>query len=163
MYEALPEPKPSAAESASDETGAPRPSMDSDAAVAHGLEVIERLYGPAVRDGAAAKLPHPQTRETLAHLMGEIWTRPQLSIRDRRLLALGVTATLDNPGLITAMVTGAILNEELSAEQLDEISLFLGFYVGWGKVGSIMSGIAAGREAAAKARTARSGVKDDKQ
>ncbi|KKC24565.1 carboxymuconolactone decarboxylase family protein [Sphingomonas sp. SRS2] len=131
------------------------PNPESDAAVARGLEVVGKVYGPDVRDAAAGRLSNPQTRETIAHLMGEIWTRPQLSVRDRRMLILGLSATLSDADTIRIIITGAILNNELTEEELDEIPLFLSFYAGWGKAGALNRGIAEAREATADLRRER--------
>jgi 4-carboxymuconolactone decarboxylase len=79
--------------------------------------------------------------------MGDIWQRPGLSIRDRRLLVLGVTAMLNDETLIKVIVGGALQNGELNDEQLDEIILHLSFYIGWGKSGALTRGIAAARAA----------------
>jgi 4-carboxymuconolactone decarboxylase len=120
----------------------------TDAAMTRGLEMLESVFGPTVRAQVEALPPSPQIRETVTHLLGEIWSRPQLSVRDRRLLVIGVTATLGAPNLIEALIAGAIANKELTDEQLDELPLFLSFYAGWGKAGPILSGIAAARASA---------------
>jgi 4-carboxymuconolactone decarboxylase len=119
----------------------------SDEQIERGLNSIEQIYGRATRDLSASKLPAPQTQETLGNLMGDIWQRPGLSIRDRRLLVLGVTAMLNDETLIKVIVGGALQNGELNDEQLDEIILHLSFYIGWGKSGALTRGIAAARAA----------------
>jgi alkylhydroperoxidase/carboxymuconolactone decarboxylase family protein YurZ len=121
---------------------------ENDEATARGLAMLSAVFGPTVRANVEAMPPSPQRQETVQHLLGEIWSRPQLSIRDRRLLVIGVTATLGSPNLIEALIAGAIANGELTDEEIDEIPLFLSFYAGWGKAGPILSGIAAARAAA---------------
>jgi alkylhydroperoxidase/carboxymuconolactone decarboxylase family protein YurZ len=116
--------------------------------IERGLDAMEKIYGKAVRDMSAAKLPAAQTQDTLGHLFADIWVRPQLSIRDRRLLVLGVTAMLGDAALVKNIVGGAILNEELDDEQLDEILLFLTYYIGQGKSQHLSRGIAEARMAA---------------
>ena len=96
-----------------------------------GLEMMDAVYGA----GFAASLPqpeHPLTRDTIEHLFAEIWSRPGLSIRDRRLLVLGATAALGRADLLEVQIRGALANEELSEEQLHEAVLQLAFYVGIG-------------------------------
>jgi 4-carboxymuconolactone decarboxylase len=130
---------------------------DHDAAMARGLDMLGAVFGAKIRAGVEAMPLTPQIRETVTHLLGRIWARPQLSVRDRRLLVIGVTATLGNANLIEALIGGAIMNEELTDEQIDEIPLFLSFYAGWGKAGPLLSGIEAARTAAAKRRDRDSG------
>lgn len=96
-----------------------------------GLEVMDEVYGP----GFAAAMPvaeHPLTKETVGHLFAEIWSRPGLPIRDRRLLVLGATAALGRADLLEVQIRGALANDELTEEQLHEAVLQLAFYVGIG-------------------------------
>jgi 4-carboxymuconolactone decarboxylase len=123
---------------------------EHDEATARGLKMLGAVFGPDLVAKVEDMLPNRQIHETLTHLLGEMWARPQLSIRDRRLLVIGVTATLANPYLIEALITGAILNGELSDDEIDEIPLFLSFYAGWGKAGPLISGIEAARKATAR-------------
>src|SRR5579863_9809157 len=91
--------------------------------------MMDRVYGP----GFAASMParvHPLSRETVEHLFAEIWSRPGLSIRDRRMLVLGATAALGRADLLEVQIRGALVNEELTEEQLHEAVLHLSFYVG---------------------------------
>ncbi len=110
-----------------------------------GLEIVEQVYGPgssALMKGGEAS---PFVSETVAHLFGEIWSRPGLSIRDRRLLVLGATAMLGRAELVEIQVKGAILNGELSDEELEEIPLHLMFYAGAGNTTSLYRGIQAAK------------------
>lgn len=119
---------------ASDET---RP-----AAVASGLSMMDAVYGA----GFSQNMPRSGTafeKETEDHLFGEIWSRPGLSVRDRRLLVLGATAALGDSELIRTQVSGALANHELTAAQLDEAVLHLAYYVGWGRATSVHRGVAA--------------------
>lgn len=129
-------------------------NMHDDVAMARGFEMLGAVFGPSVKARVEAMKPNPQTAETVAHLLGEMWSRPQLSVRDRRLLVIGVTATLGSAELIEALITGAILNGELTDEQIDEIPLFLSFYAGWGKAGPLMSGVEAAKKNASKPSSA---------
>src|SRR5699024_2761097 len=80
--------------------------------------------------------------ETVGHLFGEIWNRPGLSTRDRRLLVLGATAALGRADLVQVQARGALLSEDCSEEELYESVLQLAFYVGWGNATSVQQGIA---------------------
>lgn len=49
-----------------------------------GLEMMGKVYGFEFQDGPGAHFA-----ATADHLFADIWSRPGLSIRDRRLLLLG--------------------------------------------------------------------------
>jgi 4-carboxymuconolactone decarboxylase len=91
-----------------------------------GLDMMRQVYGWEMRD-----MPGEFFAQTVDHLFAEIWTRPGLSLRDRRLMLLGVMAALGLDDLAKIQVQAALHNEELDAEQLREAALFLAHYVGW--------------------------------
>ena len=63
-----------------------------------------------------------------------------------RLLLIGVTATLGREDLIVVQARAALVNEELTEAQLDEMVLFLAFYVGWCNSGPLHSGVIKARQ-----------------
>jgi 4-carboxymuconolactone decarboxylase len=107
-----------------------------------GLEMMDAVYGA----GFSETLPDeasPMLAETIDHLFGDIWARPGLSVRDRRLLVLGATAALGRADLVEIQVRGALANAELTTEQLREAVLHLHFYVGWGNGTQLHRGVEA--------------------
>ena len=64
-------------------------------------------------------------------LFGEVWTRPALDLRDRRLLALGALAALGQPQLMEIQYRSALDRGELTADQVRESVIHLAQYVGW--------------------------------
>jgi 4-carboxymuconolactone decarboxylase len=100
-----------------------------------GLDMLVQVYADELgfRDRLEQLEPEqePYTLETIDHLFAEIWNRPGLSIRDRRLLVIGVTAALGRADLAETQMVGALENGELSPEQLGEVVLQLAFYAGW--------------------------------
>lgn len=91
-----------------------------------GLEMMGKVYGFEFQDGPGAHFA-----ATADHLFADIWSRPGLSIRDRRLLLLGVLAAQGLSDVAEIQIGAALHNEELDEEQLREIALFLSHYVGW--------------------------------
>jgi 4-carboxymuconolactone decarboxylase len=91
-----------------------------------GLEMMRRVYGFEVGDS-----PGDFFGVTVDHLFGDIWTRPGLSVRDRRLLILGVLAGQGQTDVMELQIPAALANGELSPEELREIAIFLTHYVGW--------------------------------
>ncbi len=102
--------------------------------------MMDRVYG----EGFSATVPRtcdPLGNEVVAHVFGDVWSRPGLSIRDRRLLVIGVTAALGRADLLEVQVRGALANRELSEEELREIPLQLMYYLGIGNAGLISGAI----------------------
>jgi 4-carboxymuconolactone decarboxylase len=108
-----------------------------------GSEMMDAVYGP----GFSARLPQgersPFRRDTVEHLFANVWSRPGLSVRDRRLLVIGATAALGRSDLIRVQALGALRNDELDPSQLEEALLHLAYYVGWGNASAIGEGFAA--------------------
>ncbi|TWF95043.1 carboxymuconolactone decarboxylase family protein [Saccharopolyspora dendranthemae] len=91
-----------------------------------GLAKMGEVYGWDVSDG-----PGDFFGVTVDHLFAEIWSRPGLTLRDRRLLLLGALAAQGLDDVADIQVRAALGNDELDAEQLREIGLFMTHYVGW--------------------------------
>ena len=91
-----------------------------------GLERMEEVYGWEVQDG-----PGDFFGLTADHLFGEIWNRPGLSDRDRRLLLIGLLAGTGAHDVLGIQVGAALRNEELDDVALREIVVFLSHYAGW--------------------------------
>ncbi|MFP5254424.1 MAG: carboxymuconolactone decarboxylase family protein, partial [Acidimicrobiia bacterium] len=74
-----------------------------------GLETMAEVYGwPEVGDG-----PGDFFGYTVEHLFAEIWNRPGLSFRDRRLLLLGLLMGRGLHEVIPIQLDAALANEEL--------------------------------------------------
>lgn len=91
-----------------------------------GLDTMNKVYGWDVQDGSGDFFA-----VTVDHLFADIWTRPGLTMRDRRLLVLGALAAQGQVDLAEVHVNAALGNDELDAVQLREAALFLTHYVGW--------------------------------
>ncbi|GAB0105286.1 carboxymuconolactone decarboxylase family protein [Nocardia sp. JMUB6875] len=92
-----------------------------------GLKTMSEVYG--------FDLPNltgdPFYEVTVDHLFADIWNRPGLTMRDRRLLLLGAIAAQGNAEIAEIQVGAALRNGELDADQLREIAVFLAHYIGW--------------------------------
>jgi 4-carboxymuconolactone decarboxylase len=100
-----------------------------------GLEKMEEVYGWDFADG-----PGDFFGYTADHLFADIWSRPGLSTRDRRLLLIGMLAAQGATDVLGIQVPAAHKNGELDAEALREIVIFLCHYAGW-PVGSRLNSI----------------------
>lgn len=124
--------------------------QEDDDPSALGLKTMAAVYGTEL----ANVMPEDRTptlEMTIDHLFGEVWSRPGLSIRDRRLLVMGATAALGRADLIEVQARGALINGELSAEELEEAVLQLHFYVGWGNGSRVQEGVDAALSSVADA------------
>lgn len=101
-----------------------------------GLDKFNEVYG--------GKLPAPPPGTMaffdvmLEQLFGEIWTRPALSQRDRRLLVMGAIAALGERDAFGIQVQSALENGELTAEQCREVVIHLAQYAGYPRVSSLV-------------------------
>jgi len=95
---------------------------------ARGLEMIQEVYQGRVKIDPTLT---PHQAATVDHLFGEVWSRPGLNIRDRRLVVIGVLGLLGKSELLEIQFGAAMERGELNAEQLHEIVLQLAHYVGW--------------------------------
>ncbi len=115
---------------------------------ARGLARMSQVYGWEVSDG-----PGEHFAVTVDHLFADIWSRPQLSDRDRRLLLLGALAAQGHLDVTEIQVGAALRNGELTEEQLREVAIFLCHYTGWGagtKLDSVVGKVVAAEKKAAE-------------
>jgi 4-carboxymuconolactone decarboxylase len=96
---------------------------------------------------------------TVDHLFGSIWTRPGLSMRDKRIMTLAVVTALGTQDLAEVQVTAALANEELTEDELKEMAIFLTHYVGF-PLGSGLNGVV-GRVVGKRKKAAEKGVGDN--
>lgn len=91
-----------------------------------GLEKMEEVYGFEMTDGAGDFFGY-----TADHLFADIWNRPGLSDRDRRLILIGMLAGQGAADVLGIQVPAAYANGELDDAALREIVIFVCHYAGW--------------------------------
>jgi alkylhydroperoxidase/carboxymuconolactone decarboxylase family protein YurZ len=64
-------------------------------------------------------------------LMGDIWQRPGLSLRERRLVVLTLLAAYGRTEQMHYHLRGALRSGDLDAESLDALVVQIAFYGGW--------------------------------
>ncbi len=102
-----------------------------------GAEMLRKVYAgdvvvPPAGASAFADL-------MLEQVFAEVWTRPALPIRDRRLLIMGVIAALGESMTWKIQVKAAIKNGELTAEQARESLVQLTQYVGYPRAAGLLA------------------------
>ena len=108
----------------------------------HGKRMFEEVYGGVV--------PLPPNSDSsgfmqllLDQTFAEVWSREALSIRDRRLIVMGVLAALGEDAPFVIQMKAALLKNELTAEQVREIPGFLAHYVGFPRAARLFQSVAA--------------------
>lgn len=93
---------------------------------ARGLRKMEEVYGFDMTDGDGDFFGY-----TADHLFADIWNRPGLTNRDRRLLLIGMLAGQGAADVLGIQIPAAHAAGELDEEALREIVVFLSHYAGW--------------------------------
>jgi 4-carboxymuconolactone decarboxylase len=68
---------------------------------------------------------------TVDHLFGEVWNEGKLSVRDRRLMLIGLAAGSGLEDVAGLQLDAAVRLGELDADDLRTIVVFLAHYAGW--------------------------------
>ncbi|MSY84968.1 MAG: carboxymuconolactone decarboxylase family protein [Actinobacteria bacterium] len=87
---------------------------------------MEQVYGFEMSDGEGDFF-----RYTADHLFGDVWQRPGLSDRDRRLLLIGLLAGKGYADVLGIQVPAALANGELDDAALREVVIMVCHYAGW--------------------------------
>ncbi|MCB1290155.1 carboxymuconolactone decarboxylase family protein [Mycolicibacterium sp.] len=100
--------------------------MDADDVRRKGLDKMNEVYGWQMADQ-----PGEYFALTVDHLFADIWSRPGLSMRDKRLITLSVVTAFGLPGLAEIQVNAALQNQEMTADELRKMAVFITHYVGF--------------------------------
>lgn len=75
----------------------------------------------------------------LEHVFAELWTRPQLSQRDRRIFTMGIIAALGEQATFEIQARSAVKNGELTPDQLRELVIHGAPYAGYPRVAGLVT------------------------
>ncbi len=95
---------------------------------AAGIAKMQEVYGFSVDPDT---LPGRYAAITVDHLFGSVWTSEELDVAQRRLLTIGVLATLGKSDLLDIQFDSALERGELTPEQVREVVVHLTHYIGW--------------------------------
>ena len=104
---------------------------------ARGLEMMKKVYAgdvPVPPEGAS-----PFADIMLEQVFAEVWTREALSVRDRRLLIMGVIACMGESMTWGIQAMAALKNGELTPEQLREALIHVAQYAGYPRAAGLMA------------------------
>jgi 4-carboxymuconolactone decarboxylase len=68
---------------------------------------------------------------TLEHLFANVWSRPVLGVRERRIATLVVLMCLGHEATLKLHLGAALKTGQLSDAELDELVLHVAHYAGW--------------------------------
>jgi len=74
----------------------------------------------------------------LEQVFAEVWTRPALAQRDRRLLIMGAIAALGERDVFAIQVRSALACGELTTEQCREVVIQLAQYIGYPRAAGLV-------------------------
>jgi len=110
------------------QASADTPAVDEDAR--RGREMQSKVYAEITADD-------PWLRMGQEHLFAQIWTRPGLTLRDRRLIALTAAAYAGSHEGFASHLSGALDNGDLSSDELWEWLLQFTQYAGYPKAAPV--------------------------
>ena len=104
--------------------------MEKEAAKEAGLEILRKLGWPL--DSGFADMDPRFWDFTTGHLLGQVWARPGLSLRDRAMITLAVLLAVDaDRGSMNHLRYAH--NVGITEEEVRELIIQVGFYAGWPK------------------------------
>lgn len=109
--------------------------MSTDDIRRRGLAKMNEVYGWEMPDIEG----DPYFDLTVDHLFGDIWNRPGLTMREKRIMTLTAVTAVGRQDLAEIQVNAAMLNGELDHTELKEIAVFLTQYLGF-PLGSGLNG-----------------------
>ena len=102
---------------------------------ARGQDMMRQVYGWDIEPERLFE------RQTVDHLFGEVWADGDLSVRDRRLVLIGLCAGTGQADVAALQADAALARGELSADDLRELVVLLAHYAGWPRAAKLNSEI----------------------
>ena len=102
-----------------------------------GMEKFKEVYC-----GDVAPLPRGSSEFfdlMMENLFCDVWTRPALDQRDRRMLMMGAICALGESMTFGIQAKAALKNEELTPEQLREVLIHMTQYAGYPRVAPLVA------------------------
>lgn len=93
---------------------------------ARGKDLMQQVYGWEID-----QVEGPFVEATVDHLFAEVWSEGKLSIRDRRLLLIGMATGGGLEDVAGLQLDAAVRLGELDTDDLRTLVVFLAHYAGW--------------------------------
>lgn len=91
-----------------------------------GVAMMKQVYGWDIGDVAGDFV-----EMTVDRLFGDVWANGSMSVRERRLLLIGLLLGSGQPDVVGLQLDCAVDIGELSIDELREIVVFVAHYAGW--------------------------------
>jgi 4-carboxymuconolactone decarboxylase len=101
-----------------------------------GVEMMRKVYAGDVVTPPPGAMPFSDLM--LEQLFAEVWTREALSVRDRRLIIMGVIAALGEKDTFAIQVRAAVKNGELTPAQVREALITVANYAGYPRAAGLL-------------------------
>ena len=101
-----------------------------------GLETIKDVYAG---DVVTPPEGYAFTDLMLKQLFAELWTRDTLSMRDKRILLLGIIAEKGETAIFKIQVKASLKRGEITPEEAREMLLFIAQYAGYPRAASMLA------------------------
>ncbi len=108
--------------------------MTDDERRRRGQEMVTKVYGwefPSVEG--------PFVEATVDHLFGEVWAEGRMTVKERRLLLIGLAVGGGLEDVAGLQLDAAVRLGELDADDLRSIVVFLAHYAGWPRAAKLNS------------------------
>ncbi len=110
--------------------------MADDDRFQRGAEMLKKVYAGDVAVPPKGAMAFADLM--LESLFAEVWTREELSIRDRRLILLGVIGALGEKDTFAIQAKASLKRGELTPEQLREVLIMLANYAGYPRAAGLI-------------------------
>ena len=100
-----------------------------------GEEMIKDVYAG---DVVVPPEGYAFTDVMLEQLFAELWTRDTLSMRDKRLLLIGIIAEKGEPLTLKIQVKASLKRGEINPDEARELLLFIAQYAGYPRAASML-------------------------
>ena len=104
-----------------------------------GVAMMKKVYAGDVVTPPPGVMPFSDLM--LEQLFAEVWTREQLSVRDRRLVIMGIIAALGEKDTFQIQTRAALKNGELTPEQLREVLITVANYAGYPRAAGLIGAL----------------------
>ncbi len=101
-----------------------------------GMETIRDVYAG---DVVVPEEGYAFTDVMLEQLFAELWTRDTLSMRDKRILLLGIIADKGEPTTFKIQVKASLKRGEMNADEARELLLFIAQYAGYPRAAAMLA------------------------
>jgi 4-carboxymuconolactone decarboxylase len=103
-----------------------------------GVAMMKRVYAGDVVTPPAGVMPFSDLM--LEQLFAEVWTREHvLSVRDRRLVLMGIIAALGEKETFAIQAKASVKNGELTPEQVREVLITVASYAGYPRAAGLIA------------------------